>query len=140
MDKQNKSEENRRSGILDANSTFQSLNSDAADAVGMPDEQDYEVLAGIFRSFERKNPGLIQATVKRGRMEYEMGSNRLKKTFDPNQRAITSTDSNMEYVFELPAGLVARIEKTFPTMFRSKKHFGWFKKNFYKLTISGNSK
>lgn len=109
---------------------------DIADAIGMPDEQDYEVLADIIRKYERRNPGLIQATLKAGRHDYEQGIHSSSKLWKGD--TIVNEDSNMRYVFELPEGLVQAIEAVFPSMFRSKKHFGWFKKQFPKLTIKGD--
>lgn len=114
--------------------------SDVADAVGMPDEQDYAVLMRIFQKFEARNPGLIQATLKAGRRDYKAGVHSRKQIFDKHERAVVSKDSNMTYVFELPANLYFAIEAVFPSMFKSKKHFAWFKKNFYKLTIGESAK
>lgn len=111
---------------------------DLADAVGMPDEQDYEVLLKIFQKFEARNPGLIKASLEAGRRDYEAGVHRRKQTF--TGKATVNKDSNMVYVFELPAGLYHAIEAVFPTMFKSKKHLGWLKKNFYKLTIGNTPK
>lgn len=109
---------------------------DVADAIGMPDEKDYEVLMKIFNKFERKNPGLIQATLAAGRKDFELGIHRKNKTW--TNEATVNRASNMVYHFELPLGLYQAIEQVFPSMFRSKKHFAWFKKNFYKLTIGAD--
>lgn len=109
---------------------------DIADAIGMPDEDDYNMLYKIIQKFERAHPGLIQATLKAGRQDYENGIHRASKVW--NGDTIVNKDSNMVYSFELPSGLVTAIEAVFPSMFRSKKHFRWFKKNFVKLTIKGD--
>lgn len=113
---------------------------DIADAVGMPDQTDYETLLKIIQKFERRHPGLINYCIQMGRRDYELGAHKKKQIFDRSGRAVISKDSNMAYVFELPGDLVSAIEKVFPTMFRSKKHFQWFKKNFNKLTITGQDK
>lgn len=108
---------------------------DIADVVGMPDEKDYEVLMGIVRKYELKHPGYIDYAVQQGRHDYGLGVHSKKKMFDRQGRAVISKDSNMVYAFELPADLVAAIEKVFPSMFRSKRHFAWFRKNFQKLMV-----
>lgn len=108
---------------------------DVADAVGMPDEKDYETLLKIINNFERKNPGLIAAVLKAGRKDYETGKFRKNKTF--TGRATVNKQSNMTYDFELPIGLYQAIEAVFPSMFKSRKHYRWFKKQFPKLLIAG---
>lgn len=110
---------------------------DIADAIGMPTEEDYNILASIFSAYERRRPGEIRRHLNQGRRDYEAGIHHMKKVFSSTGEAVVSTDTNLVYEFELPADLVMVIERAFPTMFRSRKHFNWFKKNFKKLTISG---
>lgn len=113
---------------------------DMADVVGMPDEKDYERIYRIIQKFEKQNPGLLRASLEAGRRDYQLGIHKKKQIFDKNGRAVVSKDSNMVYVFEIPAALYMAIEKEYPTMFRSKKHFAWFKRNFQKLTIGETAK
>lgn len=108
---------------------------DIANAVGMPDDHDLQVLTRIVKRFEKTHPGLIKASLQAGRRDYELGVHRGKKTW--TGKSTISKDSNMVYAMELPAALQMAIEKVFPTMFRSKLHFAWFKKNFKRLTIDG---
>lgn len=108
---------------------------DIADAIGMPDEQDLQVLTRIVKRFEATHPGLIKASLQAGRRDYELGVKRKNKTW--TGKSTVSRESNMVYAMELPAGLQMAIEKIFPTMFRSKRHFAWFKKKFAELTIDG---
>lgn len=108
---------------------------DIADAIGMPDEQDLLVLTRIVKRFEATHPGLIKASLQSGRRDYELGIKRKNKTW--TGKSTVSRESNMVYAMELPAGLQMAIEKIFPTMFRSKRHFAWFKKHFQQLTIDG---
>lgn len=108
---------------------------DIADAIGMPDQTDYDNLSKIIRKFERQNPGLIAYTLQEARRQFEAGKHGHRLSFG-KQDAIISEDSNMVYAFELPTELYKRIEKVFPSMFRSKKHLKWFKQNFPKLTIA----
>lgn len=108
---------------------------DIADAIGMPDQQDYEVLLSLFQKFEKLHPGLIHATAENGRKEYHEGIHARKRVFDSAGRAVINKENNMVYAFELPGDLYTAIEKIFPSMFRSRKHFAWFKRNFSKLLI-----
>jgi len=113
---------------------------DVADAIGMPDEQDYEVLLRIIQQYDKKHPGYLLAARDAARRDYQSGAHRRKQVFDSGNRALISKDTNMTYALELPAELVTSIERVFPSMFRSKKHFAWFKKNFSALTIAGDGK
>lgn len=108
---------------------------DVADAVGTPDEKDYEMLAHIISTYEKRRPGMIQATLKQGRRDYEAGVHHMKSVFSKNGDAVISEDTNLIYQMELPADLVQIIETEFPTLFRSKKHFAWFKEKFPVLLI-----
>jgi hypothetical protein len=111
---------------------------DVADAVGMPDEKDYEMLLGIFKRYERQYPGHIQFILKQGRREFEEG--KYAKNLVWKGKAEVNQFNNMTYVFELPPILFKRIEDVFPSIFRSKKHLGWFKRNFVKLTIGATER
>jgi len=113
---------------------------DVADAIGMPDEQDYEVLLKIIQRYDKTHPGFLSAARNAGRRDYEAGVHHKKRTFDKQSRAVISKDTNMTYAMELPADLVTAIERVFPSLFRSKKHFQWFKKNFSSLTITGDDR
>jgi hypothetical protein len=119
------------------NSVRTSGKADVADAIGMPDEKDLETLSRIIKRFERTHPGWIAYHLQTGRRDYELGIHHRKQTWDASGRALISKDSNMAYVFELPGELHSAIEKVFPSMFRSKKHLAWFKRNFIKLTVAG---
>lgn len=109
---------------------------DIADVVGMPDDQDLETLRSIIQKFDAKYPGLIKNSLQAGRRDYKLGVHAKKELWQGE--GIISKDSNMTYAMELPANLYFAIEQVFPSMFKSKKHFAWFKKNFRQLTISGN--
>jgi hypothetical protein len=125
----------RQNELID--SVLKSGSDDVADAIGMPDAKDLETLSRIIKRFERTHPGWITYHLQAGRRDYELGVHRKKQVFDKLGRALISKDSNMAYVFELPGELHTAIEKVFPSMFRSKKHLAWFRRNFIKLTVAG---
>lgn len=111
---------------------------DIADAIGMPDEKDYEVLLRIIQRYERTHPGVLAHTVNTAREEFRAGRYGKRLVFD--NKALVSKQGNITYDFELPEDLYRAIEQVFPSMFKSKKHFQWFKKNFHRLTIAGSDK
>lgn len=108
---------------------------DIADAIGMPDQKDYETLLRIIQRYNQTHSGVLQHTINEARREFQAGVYGKRLLWDNN--AITSKESNMIYAFELPVELYQAIEQVFPSMFKSKKHLTWFKKNFVKLTIAG---
>lgn len=108
---------------------------DVADAIGMPDDKDYETLVRIIQRYEKKFPGRLRHTITEARNEFKAGTYGSSLMSSEGQ-AVISRDSNMTYDFELPEDLYRAIEQVFPSMFVSKKHFRWFKKHFRQLTIS----
>lgn len=108
---------------------------DIADAIGMPDQKDYEVLSRIIQQYNRTHPGVLAHTVKTARDEFEQGIYSKRLTWEGD--AVVGKQMNVTYAFELPVDLGRAIEEVFPSMFRSKKHLRWFRKNFPALTISG---
>lgn len=111
---------------------------DIADAIGMPDEKDYEVLLRIIQRYEKTHPGVLRHTVETARAEFKQGVYGKRLLWEGE--AVVSKKGNFTYDFELPEDLYHAIEQVFPSMFKSKKHFRWFKKNFVKLTIAGADK
>lgn len=118
---------------------------DLADAVGMPDQQDYEVLIRIIQRFKRttfpievsgklvyvSGAALIQNSLAMARHDYHRGIH------GKNKHSLVNKQSGTRYALELPGDLYRAIETIFPTMFRSKKHLRWFCKMFPELTVSG---
>lgn len=96
------------------------------DAVGMPDATDKENIQNIILRYERKHPGEIK-------FHRDAARDRIVNAFNPN--AVLDKNSNRRYMLELPPKLHANIEAYIPTIFRDKKHFDWFKKNFKELLI-----
>lgn len=114
----------------------QNRKGDVADAIGMPDEQDLEVLTRIIQRYDKTHPGILNYTVNTARSEFKAGiyGDRLIR----DGEAVVARGVNATYVLELPVELGKAIEEVFPSMFRSKKHLQWFRNNFPGLTISGN--
>ena len=108
---------------------------DIADAIGMPDQQDYETLKSIIQKYEKAHPGEIAFYVNLGRSQFEAG--RYGRNLRWKGEAEVNKDSRARLVLELPPNLGAAIETVFPSMFRSKKHLRWFTEKFPFLTISG---
>jgi hypothetical protein len=110
---------------------------DVADAIGMPDQQDYETLLGIIAAYERKNPGYLAWHVSAARAAFIEGT--YGKNIAWKGQAEVNKDSRMRLALDIPEGLGQAIEKVFPSMFRSKKHLRWFCQKFPGLTISGKA-
>lgn len=102
-----------------------------SDAMGMPDDEDEEFIRKLIRQYELKSGGLLKFTIQQARKEFESG----KYGSLRNDNAVVNKDTNMKYVFELPQSFVDIIERYYPTMFRDKKHFAWFKKKLPALMV-----
>lgn len=98
-----------------------------ADAIGMPDATDKAYITKLILRYEKRYPGLIKSAVDQAKEETHTKI---------NEFAIIDKHSSRRYLFELPEELIANIEKAYPTMFREKKHFAWFCKNFKGLMIA----
>lgn len=108
-----------------------------SDVVGMPDEKDKEFIRNLIQIHEKMTNGLLAYTLKQSREEFE---NYSKFATKGNEDAKVNQGSNMTYDFELPNSFVLLIEKYYPTMFRDRKHFAWFKKNLKGLMVRPNKK
>ena len=99
-----------------------------SDVVGMPDERDREFIRRLILRYEREHPGFIKTYRDSAKQWFQMGGEREKY-------GLAGKQANMRLIFELPVELGAAIEMHYPTMFRDKKHFRWFVKNFRELMI-----
>lgn len=108
-----------------------------SDVVGMPDDKDKEFIRNLVQIHERLTGGLLAYTIKASRTEFEAKSKFATKA---NIEATVSDESRMTYDFELPNSFVVMVEKYYPTMFRDRKHYAWFKKNLKGLMVRPNDK
>ncbi len=107
---------------------------DIGDAVGMPDAQDKAHIEKILLAYDKKHPGEIQFHRDFAKNNSTAGTNEYGLV--SGKTGNTGISSNgLRYMFELPPEVHAKIEEYIPTIFRSKKHFNWFKKNFKYLMI-----
>lgn len=107
---------------------------DLADAIGMPDAKDKENIQNIILAYEKKHPGYI---LHARNMARESLADTTYATTD-GSRALSgriSSGSAMRLHLELPEELYHNIEAYIPTIFREKKHYHWFLKNFPELLI-----
>lgn len=108
---------------------------DLADAIGMPDNIDKENIQKIILKFEKKNPGYIlnaRNLAREGLDDPIYGT-----TQDSRSKSGKSLagGSSMRLQLELPEELYNAIEAYIPTIFREKKHYHWFLKNFPELLV-----
>lgn len=104
---------------------------DVGDAVGMPDEEDKLRLQRIIKRYERNNPGEISFHREAGKEHVDVAHN----PFGEMSKVTGEKNSGRRYMMELPPQLHEQLEAYIPTLFRSKKHFHWFCKNFPELMI-----
>lgn len=98
------------------------------DAIGMPDKEDKEIIRRVLVQYEKAHPGEIK-------FHRDAARARIEAAGKDSKFAIIDKDSNRRYMFELPVEIGMFLEKSYPLMFRNKKHFAWFCKNFPELMI-----
>ncbi len=108
---------------------------DIGDAVGMPDAQDKAHIEKILLAYDKKHPGEIQYHRDFAKNNSTAGTNEYGLVTGYSGKAGISSNG-LRYMFELPPEVHAKIEEYIPTIFRSKKHFAWFCKNFKYLMIA----
>ena len=106
-------------------STYKTL----GDAVGMPDDIDKERIRRIILNYEKKHPGWIAHARDEAKRDFFQQGGMKQKFGEVNKQA------GGRVVFELPEGLHQQLEEYIPTLFREKKHFQWFVKNFKELMV-----
>lgn len=97
---------------------------DIGDAVGMPDDADRDYIRKLIDDFERAHPGEIK-------LHRDGASEHLKQL----RTDVVGKKSGRRYAMELPEPLGLAMERYIPTLFRSKKHFRWLRKNFKELFL-----
>jgi len=102
------------------------------DAVGMPDAADRAFIRKLIAEYERNHPGLIKYTIDAAKKDQLDNSNAFG---DKTKFGLVDAQSSRRHLFELPEQLVMQIEQYYPTIFRDKKHFGWFCRNFKDLML-----
>lgn len=107
-------------------------NKSMADAVGMPDEKDKAFLRRLIRRYDRNHPGLLAYTIQQARQDQFENSTTFKNI---SKYGLVDQVSSRRHIFEFPESLIATIEQYYPTIFRDKKHFGWFVHNFPELML-----
>lgn len=107
-----------------------------SDVVGMPDAKDEENIMKLIAMYDAVRPGMLNAVRNEARRQFEVG----KYGTTRNDEAVVNKDSSMTYDFELPSDFVHLIEKYYPTMFRDRRHFRWFKRKLPGLMVRPNVK
>lgn len=100
-----------------------------ADIVGLPDEEDKKNILTIIKNYEKEHPGKLGHTIAEARGDFQ------NQGFDKAKFGVVNKAAQGRVVFELPQDLAGQIEEAYPFMFRDKKHFQWFVKNFKALMI-----
>lgn len=118
-----------------------------SDIVGMPDQWDKKNLTNLINKFKRQNFTFTDKTGKKHVasgavwIKYEVADS--KKSHElggvgeiANPFGVKSKDSDMRVATAMPNELHRLIQETYPTLFKDKKHFGWFVKNFPEFRVT----
>lgn len=91
----------------------------------MPDEQDKKNLEFIINLYEKTHPGEIRTAVAwEKQQEFENSIGGVDKFLVKNKQ------SDLRKVLVMPPELVGVIKESYPTLFKDRRHFSWFVRNF----------
>ena len=96
-----------------------------SDVVGMPDEEDKKNLQFIINLYERTHPGEIGQIIT-----WEKQQERENAFGGADPFLVKNQQSGLRKVLALPPDLVGVIKESYPTLFKDRKHFSWFVRNF----------
>lgn len=102
------------------------------EAIGMPDDVDKAFIRRVILEYEQGYPGLIKHAVDEARRDQAANSSGVN---DVTAFGLVDKSSSRRHLLELPEGLVTQLERYYPTLFRERKHFRWFIKNFKELLL-----
>jgi len=103
------------------------------DYIGLPTPQDREAIRLMLLQYDKRYPNRTLHTIQMARNEQFENSAAFK---DIGEYGEIQEAGHRRHLFELPEDLVYMIETKYPLMFRNKKHFAWFCKNFPELRLS----
>lgn len=116
-----------------------------SDIVGMPDEWDKTNLTNLINTF-KKTPFTfengktltgaqwIKAEVADAKKQHQQDDLEATKGINPYGTKIADTETRIGTA--IPNVLWNKIQESYPTMFRDKKHFSWFIKNFPEFRVA----
>lgn len=114
-----------------------------SDIVGMPDDWDKQNLTKLINNFKREKFNFegvnftgaewIKNEVADAKKAHQLGG--VGEVSNPFGTKIK--DSETRIGSAVPNILWARILETYPTLFRDRKHFNWFIKNFPEFRVPG---
>lgn len=99
------------------------------DAIGLPDDEDKARIQQWLLMYEKKHPGELQFHRDMARNYYESIGGKTGEFAEVNKEA------HGRIIFELPVAFGQWLEGAYPLMFKDKKHYRWFVKNFPELMI-----
>lgn len=110
-----------------------------SDAVGNPDNWDKENLTRLINNFKRRKFS-VEGFIISGATLIKMCRDEARASHNvelgENKFNVKIKDSDMRAVTAIPQALYQELEETMPTLFREKKHFEWFIKNFKEFMIA----
>lgn len=109
------------------------------DAIGMPDSWDRANIKALIAKWSRRK-FKVEGFVVSGSTVIKMCLDEARRDHQvdniSNPYNFKIKESEVRAVTAIPQGLSDEIEQAYPTMFREKKHFSWFVRNFPQFKIS----
>lgn len=114
-----------------------------SDIVGLPDEWDLKNLTNLINTFKRETFTYNGASMTGAQwIKFEVADAKKQHQQDGvgqsfNKFGVKSADSDLRVGTAMPNILWSRIEESYPTIFRDRKHYSWFVKNFREFAVPG---
>lgn len=115
-----------------------------SDIVGMPDEWDKKNLTNLIKTFKKtpfeingttiSGAQWIQAEVRDAKKQHRQDASAVSQSGNQFGVKVKNTDTRIGTA--IPNVLWHKIQESYPTMFRDKKHYGWFVKNFPEFQVA----
>ena len=104
------------------------------DDMPLPDQKDWENIVRLINKYRRESVqqygfDILIDCISNAKKEHAMAGH-------GSDFLVVNKDSNMRHIFEFPESFVIAIQRVYPVMFTSKKHFAWFCRNFGELMLS----
>lgn len=111
-----------------------------SDIVGLPDEWDKRNLTALINNFKKEKFTFKRKTFTGAQwIRDEVADAKKQHQTDgaANPFGLKVKDTEVRIGTAIPNVLWSRIEESYPTMFRDRKHFNWFVKNFREFVVPG---
>lgn len=116
-----------------------------SDIVGMPDTWDKQNITNLINTFKKtpftfengttmSGAQWIKTEIKDAKKQHQQ---EFKASQSDNPFGVKAKESDTRIGTAIPNVLWDKIQEAYPTMFRDRKHFDWFIKNFPEFRVAG---